>query len=397
MAETPPWLSIIGFGEDGLSGLSEASRSALVSAEIVMGPERHMSLLPDGPQERVIWPVPFADGIAQLTALRGRKVAVLASGDPFWFGAGSVFARAFAPQEWQAFPQPSVFSLVANRLGWALEHVTCLGLHAAPLTRLRPALADGARVIVLLRDAAALDALRTILAEAGFGASQAWICSAMGGPRERIVEVKAHDIAADLGTHPVAVALSCVGEGLPLAPGLADDVFTHDGQITKAPIRAITLTALAPHPGEQLWDIGSGSGSIAIEWLRLHPSLRAISIEANATRAETIRANALKLGQDRLEIVEGRAPEALIDLPAPNAIFVGGGLSEELLQHLSQSCPGARIVANAVTLESEALLQRWHASRGGALMRVELSRAAPIGPRTGWKAAYPIVQWSAVL
>ena len=248
-----------------------------------MGPPRHLALLPDIAAKQVEWPVPFADGLPMLEGLRGRQVAVLASGDPFWFGAGSVIAACFAPGEWRALPGASVFSLAAARLGWPLERTTCLGLHAAPVERLRPHLCPGFRAIVTLRDGKAVAALGGWLAAEGFGATRLWILEALGGPRERLRQARADDVPGD-ATHPVAVALEVAGEGRALtrAAGQADEIFQSDGQITKRPVRALTLSALAPRAGERLWDIGAGSGSVALEWLMSHPDCQAIAIEARS-------------------------------------------------------------------------------------------------------------------
>ncbi|SNS94832.1 precorrin-6y C5,15-methyltransferase (decarboxylating) subunit CbiE [Antarctobacter heliothermus] len=399
MGEGAPWLTIIGLGEDGPDGLTGASRAALEAAEIVMGPQRHLSLLPDLPGQRVDWPVPFADGLNLLAGYAGRRVVVLASGDPFWFGAGSVIARRFARAEWCVLPGPSVFSLAAARLGWPLEQVLCLGHHAAPLTRLRPYLARGVRMIVTLRDGAAVADLGQYLTGLGFGASILWVMEALGGPREAVTQSQA-DAVTGAFSHPVAVAVQIDGDGaaLPRASGLADGFFDSDGVMTKRPVRALTLSALAPKPHEVLWDIGGGSGSVGIEWLLCHPTTEAITIEPRADRIGLITANATALGVDRLRVVEGRAPEALGDLPTPDAVFIGGGLSAALLEWLYGQLPtGTRVVANAVTLESEAVLIAAHRVRGGALLRIDLSEAAALGPRTGWKAAYPVVQWSVVL
>ncbi|MFG1403705.1 precorrin-6y C5,15-methyltransferase (decarboxylating) subunit CbiE [Xanthobacter sediminis] len=399
MAELP-WLTIVGLGENGPEGLPPASRAALEAAEVVMGPPRHLALLPDLRAERIVWPVPFNDGLPLLRGLRGRMVAVLASGDPFWFGAGSVIARAFAPGEWRALPGPSAFSLAAARLGWPLEHTACLGLHAAPLARLRPHLAPGARALVLLRDGAAVSELAAYLRAQGFGASRLNVMEALGGPRERLIEATADALPSDGFAHPVCVGVEVAGAGAVVtrASGIADDFFDTDGQITKRPVRALTLSALAPRPGELLWDIGCGSGSIAIEWLLGHPRMEAIGIEAQPARAARIRANAARLGVDRLQVVEGAAPEALEGLPLPQAVFIGGGLSAALLAALEARLPpGTRLVANAVTLESEAVLALAQARLGGELLRIALAQAAPLGDRRGWKAAYPVVQWRVVL
>lgn len=387
------WLSIVGIGEDGTAGLGKASLAALSGAEVVFGGPRHLAMIAH--PDRRGWPVPFS--VAPVLALRGRRVAALASGDPFWHGAGAALAAALPPGEWRAYPAPSVPSLAAARLGWRLEEVTCLGLHAAPLARLRPHLCPDARLIVTLRDGAAVAELAAWLAAEGFGRTRMTVMERLGGVGERLRDMAA-DGAVPEGIGPlVSVALAVAGEGrvLPRASGLADDFLAHDGQITKRPIRALALSALAPRAGELLWDIGAGSGSIGIEWLLAHPRTRAIGIEADPARAARAAANAARLGVDRLEIRLGRALDLLAGLPDPQAVFVGGGCDAALLSALwDRLAPGARLVAHAVTLETEALLALWQGERGGSLLRVELSEAAPLGRRRGWKAHYPVVQWS---
>lgn len=397
MDERGPWLTIVGIGEDGPDGLSAASRAALDRAELVFGAPRHLSLLPDLTAELRTWPVPFDAGIADLLVERGRRVVMLASGDPFWFGAGATLSRHLSPAEWVAHPAPSTFTLAAIRLGWRVEETVCLGLHAAPVTRLRPHLAPGARIVALVRDGEGARALIDYVAEQGFGASAVTVLEALGGVRERVRATTAHAAPFNDIAHPVAVAIEVAGSGetLPLATGRPDTWFDHDGQITKRPARALTLSALAPRAGELLWDIGAGSGSIAIEWLLAHPSTLAVAFERDPTRAARARANAATLGVDRLVVNEGAAPAILADQPAPAAVFVGGGLSSALLDWFATHLPaGTRVVANAVTLESEALLGQWHARRGGSLLRIDLAEAAPIGSRRGWRSAYPLVQWS---
>lgn len=402
MSDVPcdAWLTIVGIGEDGPGGLSLASRDALARADLVIGASRHLALLPELSCDVMEWPVPFSDGITLLLAQRGRRVVMLASGDPFWFGAGATVTRHLKAGEWTAHPAPSVFSLAAAKLGWPLNETACLGLHAAPLSRLRPVLARGQRALVLVRDGAAVGDLAHYLRDNGFGASRVHILEALGGPRERVRDATAATLAFDDIAHPVAIGISVAGDGdgLPHASGLPDNLFEHDGQITKRPVRALTLSTLAPRPGEMLWDIGTGSGSIGIEWLLAHPTTRALAFEVDPARAARACANAAALGVDRLDMIVGPAPDVLPDDGTPDAVFVGGGLSEALLRALWQRLgSGTRLVANAVTLESEALLAEWQAAKGGSLLRIELSEATPLGTRRGWRASYPVVQWSAIL
>lgn len=395
-----PWVSIIGLNEYGPNGLPSASLAALREAEIVMGPPRHLSLLPDLDSQRVEWPVPFADGVPKLLGFRGHRVAVLASGDPFWFGLGTVLARHLKPQEWRGLPGPSCFSLVVNHLGWALEKTLCFGLHAAPLARLRPHLSPGARMIILVQDGAAVTSLAEYLCREGFGASELTVFESLGSPNARVTKTRSDAVPDIEFCHPVCAALEIAGAGtvLPLATGRPDDWFESDGQITKRQVRALTLSALAPRPGEYLWDIGGGSGSIGIEWLLAHQSLGATTIEPRSDRARRIRSNANRLGVDRLTVVTGIAPRVLAGLTSPDAVFVGGGLNRELLDWFkSNLSEGTRIVANAVTLETEALLLETANRLGGDLSRIALSQPAPLGTFHAWKTAFPILQWSVTL
>ncbi|MEL5876875.1 precorrin-6y C5,15-methyltransferase (decarboxylating) subunit CbiE [Cereibacter sphaeroides] len=383
-----PWLSIIGLGEDGPAGLSDASRAALEAAEVVVGGPRHLALVEAGARG-MEWPVPFDP--APVLALRGRAVAVLASGDPFWHGAGGSLAAALSPGEWRAYPAPGVVALAAARLGWRQEELLAMGLHAAPFERLLPELAPGRRGVCTLRDGPAAGALAAFLAAEGWGESRLWVMEALGGPRERVRATTAGAFALADVAAPVTVAFEAEGgRALPRSAGLPDSLFTHDGQITKAPIRALTLAALAPRRGEILWDLGAGSGSISVEWCLAGG--RAVAVELRPERAANIRANAARFALP-LEVVEGRALDSLPALPAPDAIFVGGGFEEALFAALP---PTARLVVNAVTLETEALLAALQARHGGELLRIELARAAPLGRMRGWEAARPVVQWSLV-
>ncbi len=390
-----PWLSIIGIGEDGLAGISDGSRRALGQACHVFGGPRHLALAQVGARGQA-WPVPF--DVAPVVALRGQKVAVLASGDPFWFGAGGSLCAQLSPGEWQAFATPSTFSLAATRLGWRLEALHCFGLHATEFARSRTALHAGQRLVCLMRDGAAVGEYARWLATLGFGASALWVLEALGGPSERIRQTtaQAYDFT-DVQT-PVAVALEVTGTaGLPRSAGLPDADFAHDGQITKSPVRALTLSALAPRPGEQLWDIGAGSGSISVEWCLTGG--HAVAIEQNPQRVLNIQANAQAYGLSHaLAVRQGLAPQALEGLAAPQAIFVGGGFDRELFDALKRLAPaGCRLVVNAVTLETEAALLQLHARHGGELLRIELAHAAPLGRMRGWTPSRPVVQWKTAL
>ncbi|GBR10354.1 precorrin-6y C5,15-methyltransferase (decarboxylating) subunit CbiE [Acetobacter oeni] len=394
MADSPvePWLVIIGIGEDGMAGLTAARHADLARAEVIFGGPRHLALADAGDRGRV-WPVPFS--VAPVLAERGRRVVVVASGDPFWFGAGTSLAARLTPGEWVAHPAPSTFSLVANRLGWPLEQVICLGLHAAPLERLVPTLNANRRAICLLRDGQAVTTLAHWLVTQGFGASTLYVMEALGGPGERIRHVVATDFAFTDVAAPVAVAIALSGPpGSGRAPGLPDATFLHDGQITKRPVRALTLATLAPRHGEILWDLGAGSGSVSAEWCL--SGGQAIAVERRTDRATTIRANAQALGLEHiLKVVEGDTTAVLAHLPRPDAVFIGGGADQALLDRLwTVLPPGVRIVANGVTLETEALLATWHGQKGGELLRIELATAAPLGAMRGWRPARPVVQWS---
>ena len=390
----------MGLGEDGLTGLSAASRAALAAAEVIFGGPRHLALVEAGARGQA-WPLPF--DVSPVLALRGRPVVVLASGDPFWFGVGGTLAAYLSPDEWRVAPAASTFSLAAARLGWRLEALICLGLHTAPFASALPHLHPGARLVCLLRSGAAVAEWAQWLDAQGFGASALWVLEALGGGRERIRATRANGFDLSDVASPVAVAVEVAaqpgltgGMGLPRSPGLPDAGYAHDGQITKAPVRALTLAALAPRPGAQLWDIGAGSGSVAVEWCLAGGC--AAAIEPRAARAANVRRNAQRFGvADRLTVVEGAAPVALAGLPTPQAIFVGGGFDAALFGRLQALGPGCRLVVNAVTLETEALLLGLHALHGGELLRIELAHAAPLGRLRGWLPARPIVQWSVAL
>ncbi len=399
-APTTRWLSIVGIGEDGVDGLSATARALVSGADIVFGGERHLKLaasLIKGSAHR--WPSPFAQGIDEVLAARGSQVCVLASGDPFHYGVGSVLASRVPPEETVVVPAPSAFSLAAARLCWALPDTALVSLHGRELTRIRPHLHHGARILALTSDSEGPAALARLLTETGFGGSRLTVLEALGGRNERVRTARAENFAlagiAALNTVAIEVEAACGARVIAFGAGLADDLFEHDGQITKREIRAVTLSSLAPKRGQLLWDIGAGSGSVAIEWMLAHPSLRATAIEARPDRAARISRNAAALGVPGLSVVEGHAPEALDGLAAPDAIFIGGGASEQgVLDAAVQALrPGGRLVANAVTLETEAELIARRAVLGGELTRIAVARAEAVGGKTGWRTAMPVTQF----
>jgi len=389
--------------------LSPVARNLVAGAELVFGGQRHLALagtLIRG--EARAWPSPFEEGVAAVLAARGRSVCVLASGDPFHYGVGAVLARHVAADETVVVPAASAFSLAAARLGWPLADCALLSLHGRALDLVRPHLQPGARVLALTSDAAAPAALARLLGESGFGPSRMTVLEALGGPREKIRAAAAAGFALDgidaLNTVAIEVAAAPGARIIARSAGLPDELFEHDGQITKREIRAVTLSALAPRRGETFWDIGAGAGSVAIEWMLADVSLRAVAFEMSADRVARIARNAAALGVPGLEVVHGTVPEALPRAPgqraqkpitnAPDAIFVGGGCSDAVIDAaIAALRPGGRLVVNAVTLETEALLIAQRAARGGTLVRIAIERAEPIGAMTTWRPALPVTQW----
>jgi precorrin-6Y C5,15-methyltransferase (decarboxylating) len=395
------WLSIVGIGEDGIDGLTPAAIRLVREAEIVFGGKRHLALaaaLIKGAASP--WPSPFERAIEAVLAQRGRRVCVLASGDPFFYGAGTMLAKHVPAQEMLALPAPSCFSLAAARLGWDLSTTTLLSLHGRALDLVRPHLHPGARVFALTSDHEGPAALARLLAQTGFGASRISVLEALGGPRERLRSAPAagFNLCAidDLNVVAIEVVAAPGARIIAYASGRGDDLFEHDGQITKREIRATTVSALAPRHGELLWDIGAGAGSVAIEWMLSHPSLRAIAIEARADRAARIRHNAAALGVPGLQIIVGKAPAVLKDLPPPGAIFIGGGASDPgmIEAAVAALACGGRLVVNAVTLATESLLIAQHAQLGGELIRIAVARAGTLGGTVGWRPAMPVTQWA---
>jgi precorrin-6Y C5,15-methyltransferase (decarboxylating) len=392
------WLSIVGIGEDGIEGLTPTARSLVQAAEMVFGGQRHLVLA--APLIRGVarpWRSPFERAVEEVLAQRGRQVCVLASGDPFVYGVGSVLLRHVDPRETVTVPALSTFSLAAARLGWALPETPQLSLHDRALDLIRPHLQPGARVLALTSDGEGPAALARLLADTGFGTSRMTVLEALGGPRERLRATTAagYDLGEVGPLNIVAIEVEALPDARVLArtSGLSDELFEHDGQITKREIRAMTLAALSPRRGELLWDVGAGAGSVAIEWMLADPSMRAIAIEARSDRVARIRRNAAAFGVPALEVIEGVAPAAFEGLAQPDALFVGGGAASVLDAAVAALRPGGRLVVNAVTVETEALLIARHATLGGELTRVAIARVEPMGGVQAWRPALPVTQW----
>ncbi len=395
-----PWLHIIGIGEDGFDGLTPATRTVIETAEVIIGGDRHHTLAPNINATRVKWPSPFDALIDTLQSYKGKRVVVLATGDPLWFSVGARIGRTIDPAEITYHPQISAFQLTAARMGWSLADVETLTVHGRPVEQMVAFIQPDQRLIVLTTGSETPGQIAKFLSDRGFGKSKMTVLAAMGGENEQrfdgIAETWAHEVPA-FNT----LAVDCIAAPnaalLPRVPGLSDDLFQSDGTMTKQEVRAATLAKLMPMRGALLWDIGCGSGSIAIEWMRAARYARAIGIEPRADRRAMAADNALALGAPKLDLIDGNVPEALSGLDAPDAIFIGGGLSEETFRIAWENLrPLGRLVANAVTLESEALLIALHKSHGGQLVKISVNRAEPVGTMTGWRPAMPVTQWSLV-
>lgn len=396
-----PWLTVVGIGEDGYKGLGRNARHALLQARQVFGSARQLDLLPPCiAAERRLWPSPFS--LQPVLELSGEPVCVIASGDPMLFGVGVSLSRQVPFEQMRVIPAPSSYSLAASRLGWALQDVLTLSVVARPLAALSAQLHHGLRLLVLSNDGSSPAAIAALLRDRGFGPSHITVLEHLGGPAERRVDGTAND-----WSNPEIVALNLVAidcraapDTLRLSPlgGLPDDAFRHDGQLTKRDVRAITLARLAPVPGELLWDVGAGCGSIGIEWMRAHPTCRAVAIEANEERQQLIEFNRDALGVPGLQLIRGRAPDALEGLDQPDAIFIGGGVTRTGVLDLcwQQLRSGGRLVANAVTLQSEAMLVNWREQHGGELTRIHLAHSKPLGEFDTWRQALPITLLEAI-
>lgn len=388
----PGVITVVGIGEDGWPGLGEAARTVLSSADVVLGGPRQLELVRAHAGELQPWPTDLVAAVRALPRTHaGRRVAVLASGDPMLHGVGTTLVRELGPSRVHVLPAPSSVSLACARLGWATDTTTVLSAVARPLDALRVLLHPGARILVLTTTETAGADIVTLLADAG-ATAEVTVLEHLGGPDERIAP-------ADDRPHArlAVVAVDCTGVTHPLSrgPGLPEGAFTTDGVLTKREVRAITLAALAPLPGQRLWDVGAGSGSIGVEWMRTDPRCTAVAVEPRADRCALVRANADRLGVPGLELVAGSAPDALAGLASPDAVFLGGGLTTDgvVAACLDALRPGGRLVANAVTLESEAVLITWRARLGGVLRRIEISHAEPVGSFTTFRPALAVTQW----
>ena len=404
-----PWLTVVGIGDDGLAGLSPAARALVGTAELLVGGERHQAMIAESNAERLTWQGGVHRAAEAIAGWRGRRVVVLATGDPMWFGGGANLARTFGPDEMAVIPHPGAFSLAASRMLWPLADVACVSVHSRPLAILNLHIQPEARLLVLSRDGDTPRLAAALLAERGFGPSTLTVLEHLGGPRERrldgMAESWSHPRAADLNTLAIECRPGPAARLVPAVPGLPDELFENDGQLTKREVRAVTIAALAPLPGQVLWDVGAGSGSVAIEWLRAVPGYRtsggsearAIAVERDAGRCAVIARNAAALGVPQLEVVSGEAPDALTSLePRPDTIFLGGGIARPgLLDRcwdLLQS--GGRLVANAVSLEAAARLIDFRRRHGGDLTRLAVSRAGPVGKLSAFRALMEVTQYA---
>ena len=395
---TERWLSIIGIGEDGLAGLTATARTLLDTAEVLIGGKRHLAMIPDDGRERHAWPTPMQLLIDDIGRFRGRPTAVLASGDPMCFGVGKHLAKKVRADELTIIPAPSAFSLAAARLAWSLPDTTCFTLHGRPVESLACHVYPGARLLMLAHDQRTPGEVSQWLTSHGFGRSEMTALAHMGGDREARFDGSADDWTHDVpDLHTLAVTCIAGPEAswLPRTAGLPDEAFEHDGKMTKREIRALAIARLMPHQDALLWDIGAGCGSICVEWLRAAPHSQAIALEPVAERRAMAARNAAALGVPHCDIRDARAPDALADLPAPDAVFIGGGLAPDTIEKaIAGLKSGGRLVAHAVTLESEAVLLATHAQHGGDLVRLSVDRAAPVGPYYGWRPAMPVTQWA---
>lgn len=395
---TQPWLHIVGIGEDGIEGLSWTARQLVEKAQIIVGGDRHMKLSQNVTARRVAWPSPFDAMIGEIKSHKGKQIVILVTGDPLWYSVGARILKSIDAAEITFHPQISAFQWAACRMGWSLADVETLTVHGRPCEQILPWLYPGIRMLVLTKDRTTPHAIARLLTERGYGGSEMSALCALGGDAETRFDGMArdwHHQVADFHT----LAIHCIaGENAEVLPrtGLPDDAFIHDGMLTKQVVRSATLAKLVPHRGGVLWDVGAGCGSIGIEWMRAAPEARAIAFETNESRLEMVRQNAIKLGVPYLKCVLERAPEAFVGWPAPDAIFLGGGLSNDRLFPACWAAlkAGGRLVANGVTLEGSQTIAALYQKFGGQLDRIQVSSVQYIGTLTGFKPAMAVDQWS---
>jgi precorrin-6Y C5,15-methyltransferase (decarboxylating) len=390
---------VVGVGADGWEGLARATREVVLSADVLLGGRRHLQLVPGSSAVRESWPSPLLPSLpGLLEKYDGRRVVVLASGDPLVSGIATEIVALLGPSQVEVHPAPSSVSLARARVGWSAESSDVVTLVGRDPDTLRRYLSPGRRLLVLSSDGSTPVLVAATLVQEGYGDSRLTVLGDLGAAAESRTEGVASTwrvaAAPALNIVCVEVLAGPATRVLATVPGLPDDAFEHDGQITKRDLRAIALSRLAPTPGELLWDVGAGAGSVSVEWMRTDPRCRAVAVEADAERAERIGRNAHRLGVPGLDVRHGPAPGALTDLPAPDAVFVGGAATEPGVLDVcwDRLRPGGRLVAHAVTRETEAVLTAWHDELGGELTRVSVEHAEPLGSFTGWRPARAIVQ-----
>ncbi len=396
------WLSLIGTGADGVTGLNPAARALLDQAEIVLGPKRIMSSGTFGGAEVHEWGSPLSKTLAQLGTWRGRQVAILATGDPMHYGIGATLMQHFALEEMRILPAPSAFSLAAARMGWPLQEAETLSLHGRATARLQAFLQPGAKLLVLTSGAETIEEAAQMMVARGYGPSSLTVLENMGGADEKFTSLLASEAKGHQFGPFHTLAIRCVAEMnaplRPTTPGLPDEAYVHDGQLTKREVRAVTLSALAPQPGALLWDVGAGCGSVAIEWMRAARGARAMAFERHPDRLAMIADNMTALGTPELEVVAGEAPDVLEHQPTPSAIFLGGAVSNDAVFDACWSAlpRGGRMVANAVTLEGEGAVAEYHKAFGGELVRIDVSRVEAVGRMRGMRPGMAVLQWRGV-
>ncbi|HJM06451.1 MAG TPA: precorrin-6y C5,15-methyltransferase (decarboxylating) subunit CbiE [SAR324 cluster bacterium] len=395
------WLKVVGIGEDGLEGISTAAKKLVESAEVLFGGKRHLEMVPDGKAEKIIWAKRMREAVPKILERRGQNIVVLASGDPMCYGIGTKLLRHLELGEVEIHPVLNSFSLACSRMGWSLPDVETMTIHGRPVTMLHPYLYPGARILCLSEDASSPAEAASLLHSRGFGSSRITVLENMGGAKEKIYCGEAHSWNFPEGSSLNTLAIECFDEPNPdllsRIAGLPESAFQHDGKLTKQEVRSTVLSKLMPFPEHLLWDIGAGCGSIAIEWMRSHPNCHAVAVERSSERINMIRNNADALGTPMLQTVQGEVPGIITELPRPDAVFLGGGISFETLEKCWEAlAPLGRLVSNAVTLESERVLLDWQARQGGELTRISISRAESVGSFQGWRPLMPVTQFSMV-